>query len=723
MSLVISTNLNSLVVQNNLAANQPELAQAMQRLSSGMRINSAADDAAGLAIANTLNSQSSGDGVAIQNANNASSLAQIADGALASISNDLQTLRNLAVESANGTNSSTNRAALNIQAQQVIADIQNSATTTNYNGVNLLNGNFTSQFQIGANAGQTINLTINNVQTTTLGAGQGTGITAQGQAGASATPSTSLTAISAGDLVINGTIIPASLSTSDTASYTANDTALVPPGTISSNASASTSAIAKVAAINSVSKQTGVTAIADANVVSGTSMSAPSTTSGSVYINGISISLNVSSSFTNDANRTAEVTAINAYTGQTGVVATNTGSDATGITLTAKDGRNISVDFSTTGSPLTAAATGLIATGTYSGGYTLTTANNKPIEIQQGTGSLSNTGLQAGSYQPGVATVSSTQLTSVTGSTTTTALASGDLVINGVSVNATNSTMDNLSYYNQSGSSVAIAHAINLVSTQTGVNATTNPTLIQGTALATTGAGHTGNLAINGVNTSLITITGVISTDVNNEVNAINAISGQSGVAASINNAGTGLILTAADGRNITLKDSASGTLASTDLGLSATSYAGSTQVTTMGSYTLTSGGPIQVTSITGASHADAGMLEGTYGGTTNGTFLSQLDISTVAGANAALVSTDNALTTINEIRANIGAFQNRMTATVSNLQSQQTNLTSAYTAITGADFAKETANMTRAQVLQQAGIAVLSQANALSQQVLSLLR
>ncbi len=142
MSLVISNNMNSLTVQTNLAANQSSLATAMQRLSSGLRINSAADDAAGLAIATGLNSQSGGDGVAIQNANNASSLAQIADGALGSITNDLQTLRNLAVESANGTNSAVDRAALNIQAQQVIADIQNTASTSNYNGVNLLNGGF-----------------------------------------------------------------------------------------------------------------------------------------------------------------------------------------------------------------------------------------------------------------------------------------------------------------------------------------------------------------------------------------------------------------------------------------------------------------------------------------------------------------------------------------------------------------------------------------------------
>ncbi len=723
MSLVISTNLNSLVVQNNLATNQPQLSQAMQRLSSGLRINSAADDAAGLAIATGLNSQSGGDGVAIQNANNASSLAQIADGALASISNDLQTLRNLAVESANGTNSATDRAALNIQAQQVVADIQNSASTTNYNGVNLLNGGFSSQFQIGANAGQTINLAIANVQTTTLGAGQGTGVSAQGQSGIGNTPSSTLTAISAGDLVINGVIVPASLSTSDTASFTGVDAS----GTITSNASAATSAIAKVAAINSVSAQSGVSAVVNSNVVGGSSVGAATTASGTVYIDGVAISLSVSSTFTNDANRNAEVTAINAVEGQTGVFATNTGSDSAGITLTAKDGRNVTVDYATTGTPLAASSTGLAATGTYSGGYTLTTTNNQPINIQKGTGTLTNSGLQVGSYTSSQATVSSTSIGNV--SSTAAGMASGDLVINGVSIQASNAVNDNLSYSSKQASAVAIAYAINQSSSQTGVIANINSNVIQGSSYSTTSdATKSAILTVNGVSTQALTLTGTISTDLANETSAINAISGESGVSAS--NDGSNITLTANDGRNISL-DYAAGSLTaskvSNDLGLSFSyinSTAGATNaITTAGSYTLSSAGSINITSTSGKSGTDAGMLQGSYGGTTIGTFLSQVNISTVSGANAAIVAVDNALTSVNEIRANIGAFQNRMSATVSNLQSQDTNLTSAYTAITGADFAKETANLTRAQVLQQAGISVLSQANALSQQVLNLLR
>ncbi len=717
MSLVISNNMNSLTVQTNLAANQSSLATAMQRLSSGLRINSAADDAAGLAIATGLNSQAGGDGVAIQNANDASSLAQIADGALGSITNDLQTLRNLAVESANGTNSAVDRAALNIQAQQVIADIQNTASTSNYNGVNLLNGGFASQFQIGANAGQTINLSISNVQTNSLGAGQGTGVSAQGQYGAGATPSSILTAISAGDLVINGVIIPQSLSTSDTASFSGLDAS----GTITSNASTATSAIAKAAAINSVSSQTGVTAVVNANVVGGSTMTTPATTTtGTVYVNGIAISLSTSASFTNDANRNAIVTALNAYEGQTGVVASNTGSDSTGITLTAKDGRNITVDFKTGGS-LTTASTGLSTSGTYSGGYTLTTTSGGSIKIQQGTGTLANSGLQAGTYNSSQATVSSASLGNVT---TLTGMASGDMVINGVSIQASNAVNDQLSYANQADSAIAIAYAINQSTTQTGVTASVNDNLIQGSAFSSSAdTGKSATLTINGVTTSTLTMTGVTSTDLTNETNAINAISGRTGVVAT--NDGSNIKLSAADGRNVSMSWAGNLTAPNASLGISATylSATAATQITTAGSYTLTSAGSINIGSTTGNIEKNAGLLPGSYGGITSGTFLSQVDVSTVSGANLALTAVDNALTTINQIRANIGAFQNRMSATVSNLQSQQTNLTSAYTTITGADFAKESANMSRAQVLQQAGIAVLAQANAQSQQVLSLLR
>src|SRR5882762_10640504 len=157
MSLVLNTNLNSLVAQNNLTTNGGKLATSLQQLSSGMRINTAADDAAGFAITQSMTSQINGINQAGRNANDGVSLAQTASGALQEVTNDLQTMRNLAVQSLNATNSATDRADLNAQFQQLKKDIDSVASQTQFNGVNLLDGSFQgASFQVGANAGQTI---------------------------------------------------------------------------------------------------------------------------------------------------------------------------------------------------------------------------------------------------------------------------------------------------------------------------------------------------------------------------------------------------------------------------------------------------------------------------------------------------------------------------------------------------------------------------------------
>jgi flagellin len=157
MSLVLNTNLSSLVAQNSLTTSGSQLASSLQQLSSGLRINTAADDAAGYAITQSMTSQINGINQASQNANDGVSLAQTASGALQEVTNDLQTMRDLAVQSLNATNSSTDRADLDSQFQQLKADIDSVATQTQFNGVNLLDGSFQgASFQVGANAGQTI---------------------------------------------------------------------------------------------------------------------------------------------------------------------------------------------------------------------------------------------------------------------------------------------------------------------------------------------------------------------------------------------------------------------------------------------------------------------------------------------------------------------------------------------------------------------------------------
>jgi flagellin len=157
MSLVLNTNLSSLVAQNSLTTSGSQLASSLQQLSSGLRINTAADDAAGYAITQSMTSQINGINQASQNANDGVSLAQTASGALQEVTNDLQTMRDLAVQSLNATNSSQDRADLDSQFQQLKSDIDSVATQTQFNGVNLLDGSFQgASFQVGANAGQTI---------------------------------------------------------------------------------------------------------------------------------------------------------------------------------------------------------------------------------------------------------------------------------------------------------------------------------------------------------------------------------------------------------------------------------------------------------------------------------------------------------------------------------------------------------------------------------------
>ncbi len=157
MASIINTNISSLTAQRNLSMSQSSLATSMQRLSSGLRINSAKDDAAGLAISERMSSQVRGMNQAVRNANDGISLAQTAEGSLGEVGNNLQRIRELAVQSANATNSSSDRTALNAEVTQLVSEIDRVSKQADFNGTKLLDGSFSSQlFQVGANAGQTI---------------------------------------------------------------------------------------------------------------------------------------------------------------------------------------------------------------------------------------------------------------------------------------------------------------------------------------------------------------------------------------------------------------------------------------------------------------------------------------------------------------------------------------------------------------------------------------
>ena len=695
MPQIINTNIGSLTAQRNLDTTQAQGLQALNRLSSGLRINSARDDAAGLAIATRFTAEVRGLGVAIRNANDGISLAQTAEGALGAMTESLQRLRELALQSANATNSLSDRQALDAEAQQLIAELGRVSEQTNFNGKKLLDGTLSTSVQIGTQVGETVDLAINEVSVDSLGGGVGAGVSAIGNANA----------IANGDLAINGVAISPSAAADDS----------------SSTDNAAASAISKVAAINRSTEETGVSAQVNSNVVAGSAMTAGAA-AGTITINDVAIAVNTTASA--DTSRAAVITAINARADQTGVTAVDSGSDAGGVLLVAEDGRNIEVALTT----VTTAQTGIAADGTYEGGYTLVSENGSDIVISGGDGSgngdIANSGLVSGTFGGTTSAVTSTAQAGNTGAINS--LVAGDLVINNVSVGAAQASDDTASNSDNAGSGIALAAAINAVTDQTGVTATVNATELVGGSTQTSTAQTAAAVVINGVNTAAFATTTDDESNRTAAINAINDISGQTGVTATDN--GTTITLTAADGRNISagVDSAAFGLAIGLDAGTDGVYETSGTVEVATSTVTLESAAAFEVSS--GSTNGDSGVTDvgfeqGTFGGNTSGQFITQIDLTSVEGAERALSAVDNALDAVNRERANLGAIQNRLDSTVKSLAINVENVSAARSRILDADFATETAELSRTQVLQQAGVSILAQANASPQLVLSLLQ
>lgn len=502
MAQVINTNISSLNAQRNLNTSQSALATSLQRLSSGLRINSAKDDAAGLAISDRMTSQIRGLNQAVRNANDGVSLAQTAEGALSESGNALQRIRELALQSANATNSASDRAALQSEVNQLKQEIDRIANTTEFNGLKLLNGSFTAQsFQVGANANQTISVTVAGASTSLLAnsyvnavssttANQGTSSTTA----ANATPPAANT-IAAQTLTVSGTL-----------------------GTSTVSVSAGDSAYTIANSINAKEGSTGVTA---------------------------------------RAYNTAQIDTLSVA----GTVTLTLGSGSTTSTISAAV---TTTDLSALATEINkvAGTTGVSATVISGGGLKLIQADGKDIAISNFTHST------------------------------------GGATIKAYATNAAGTAVDAV-------------------------------TLTDGAANSTLVAGY-------------------VEFDSNNSFSVSSSIAETAG---SI-------------------------------LNVAANTSVGSSQ-----------------------------------------SLLNAVDISTVTGANAAIAVIDASLKTVSSIRADLGAVQNRFSAVISNLQASSENISAARSRIQDADFAAETANLTRAQILQQAGVAMLAQANALPNNVLTLLR
>jgi flagellin len=329
MALMINTNAMSLNAQRNLTTSQSSLKESLQRLSSGLRINSAKDDAAGLAIASRMTTQINGLDQAQRNANDGISLAQTTEGALQEVTNNLQRIRELAVQSANATNSTSDRQALDQEVQQRLAEIDRIALQTSFNGQKVLDGSFgNATFQIGANVGESIGVNLStSMRTSAIGrtadyVGNGTvydSTKAVGQQGAGVTA----TALTSGSLKI---------------AIGSNTAISVGASSAGSGAGqTSGSAYAKAAAINSAGIP-NLTASAETSVQVAF---ADVTTAGyGLSINGVTIQSNYNGA-TTTLTGDAAAASINANTGATGVTASF---DTGVLTLAASDGRNIVVD-------------------------------------------------------------------------------------------------------------------------------------------------------------------------------------------------------------------------------------------------------------------------------------------------------------------------------------------------------------------------------------------
>ncbi|MBK8972309.1 MAG: flagellin [Hahellaceae bacterium] len=686
MPQIINTNIASINAQRNLNKSQADNQTALQRLSSGLRINSAKDDAAGLAISTRFTSQVRGLNVAIRNAGDAVSLAQTAEGALGAMTDNLLRIRDLALQAANATNSNLDRAALNEEVKQLKAEIERVSLQTNFNGTKLLDGTFSNvSFQVGANEGESVTFGIEGATVTQLGAAATDGISSDQQGG----PSQTIVAMAAGDLVINGIAVGASSGVDDAFSSIDQDK----------------SAIAKAAAINKVADKTGISAEVGETRVSGSSTFSAASATGTISINGVAITLASSAALSDQINLENIANVINEKSGQTGVRAEFSGRVETGITLVAEDGRNISVIDGTA----TTTNLGIATQTTYSGSFTLISSSGSPIQLDTTTGGIGNAGLTVGTF-------SGTNSGAVSQAMGASALVTGDIVINGVAVGPTLASYDNASNTQNSASAISKARAINQISDRTGVTAEINSTLVTAGTIAT-GSSGSGSITVNGVTVNIsYSAADTVADKQNAIVTAINNKSGQTGVRAEA--FGSTFRLLAEDGRNIEVGNitSSTGTFDAANLGLT------SVASVTLSTLTLISAGQIQLDSITG-NISNAGFEIGNYGSSETGQLVKDIDISSVDGALRALDAIDNALNTINFQRANLGAIQNRFESTIANQSITAENLTAANSRIRDADFAAETAQLSRSQVLQQAGLSILAQANGQPQQVLQLLQ
>ncbi|HEY0961904.1 MAG TPA: flagellin [Pseudomonadales bacterium] len=790
MAQVINTNIASLNAQRNLSRSQATLNTSLQRLSSGLRINSAKDDAAGLAISERFTAQIRGLNQAVRNSNDGISLAQTAEGALGEVTNNLQRVRELAVQSVNATNSASDRAAMQQEVSQLIAEIDRVANQTNFNGVKLLDGTFTSQaFQVGANVGETITVSsISNATKAGLGLSDGTATRTSTNVGAAA--------LNAGDLTINGidvgavaadasAIAAAIDATATTVTATATNTQTVAFGSVIGTARAATTSgagasftdiVVDAAVATTSATGTNFTDIVVDDAVATTSGAATSWTDFGNTNGGETYELTIDGatavSFTNltangDLDKAEVQSQIAAFVAGSNGAYTMTGSAETDdLVISKADGTDMVIaednqlggggfaaGFAASHTDGTEAEAAVAFSLQIDGDDVINTTVNPGEDLTEAeldtaindfVANSSGAYTKTGSLAAGNLVISKTDGTDMT----ITQTGSGLTGLTGTSTNGTEAdatvnyelSIDGTDIISQAitaGNDLTAADvdtAINsFVSgssgayTKTGSFATgdlvisktdgSDMEIVETGANAVSGsfeATHTDgatlvapsySFALDGNNIDLSSaIAGNDATVTGQEVaDAISAISGFSATFS-----GGNLSITKADGSNFTIGEAGSDASGSEGL-------ASSTTTTYRGTVSITSTGEDLV--VAGTSPAKAGLTAATTAETGN-----TLSVETVEGANALITAIDTALNNVNGSRATLGAIQNRFESVVTSLQTSSESISAARSRIQDTDFASETANLTKSQILQQAGMAMMAQANSLPQGVLSLL-
>jgi len=430
---VINTNISSIQAQNSLRVTQLNQSTAMERLSSGVRINSAKDDAAGLAISTRMTANIRGIAAAVRNANDGISLTQTAEGSLGQISDNLQRIRELAVQSSNTGNNASDRAAMNNEAKALIAEIDRVASNTAFNGIKLLDGSFQNQaLQVGAgnDANDRITVSVGSAKSGALGVGSNSSYA--GAVALASASATGATALAAGGITINGFSVGAAVKdgVSLDGTYAVTDTTTAASHTVTATSAAS--GIAVASAINAISGKTGVTATVDKTTLEGTTITsagwATAIAANNITINGVGLAA-ISAAASTAGRGSQMAAAINDVSSQTGVTATfNTTTGA--VKLNAADGRNIVVDAWGAGSAVdvtglgSGTATGASAittpvTTTTQSKVSLSTTGSAGITVAGTAAGATAAGLSAG-YRASTATVgagvSSLDLTTAEGS-------------------------------------------------------------------------------------------------------------------------------------------------------------------------------------------------------------------------------------------------------------------------------------------------------------------